>query len=200
MMQGMQSRAWPLVKRWIEQAANAVTVLPADAGGGERALEALGITERSVLGALAVHTGGLSIDHGWLRVHGGPALLDWSRQLDDALIVGHDVVAGFFAVDRKDGEVRYLAPDTLEWEGTEMGHAAWVHWTLTGDVGAFYEALRWPGWEEESAGLAPDSGLAVHPPPFSREGRVIADAKRVPAPVTELWGAQLEYIRDVVGD
>ena len=71
------SRAWPLVKRWIDQAANDVTTLPADPAGGERALEALEVTERSVLGALAVHTGGLSIDHGWLRVLGGPALLDW---------------------------------------------------------------------------------------------------------------------------
>ena len=148
------SRAWPLVKRWIDQATNEVTTLPADPAGGERALEALEVTERSVLGALAVHTGGLSIDHGWLRVLGGPALLDWRTQVEGGLIVGHDVVAGFYAVDRQDGEVRYLAPDTLEWEGTEMGHAAWVHWTLTGEIGAFYEALRWPGWEDDSGPLA----------------------------------------------
>ena len=196
----MESRAWPLVKRWIDHAANDVTTLPPDPAAGERVLEALGITERSVLGALAVHTGGLSIDHGWLRVHGGPALLDWRDRLDDGLVVGHDVVAGFYAVDRKDGEVRYLAPDTLEWEGTEMGHAAWVHWALTGDVAGFYQDLRWPGWEEESAPLAPDVGLTLYPPPFSREGRVIADVTRGPAPVDELWGVQQEYIRQVIGD
>src|SRR5829696_6478127 len=131
----MQSRAWPLVKRWIDHAAHDVTTLEADPGGGERVLETLGITERSVLGALAVHTGGLVIDHGWLRVHGGPTLLEWKDRIDDGLVVGHDVVAGFYAVDRRDGEVRYLAPDTLEWEGTEMGHAAWVHWALTGEIG-----------------------------------------------------------------
>ena len=196
----MEPRAWPLVKRWIDQASNDVTVLPPDPGGGERVLEALGVTERSVLGALAVHTGGLSLDHGWLRVHGGSALLEWNQRLEHNLIVGHDVVAGFFAVDRRDGEVRYLAPDTLEWEGTEMGHAAWVHWTLTGEVAAFYESLRWPGWEEESAALAPDTGLALDPPPFSREGRVIADVTRGPAPMTELWGVQQEYVRQIVGD
>ena len=193
------SRAWPLVKRWIDQATNEVTTLPADPAGGEKALAALEVTERSVLGALALHTGGLSIDHGWLRVLGGPALLDWRDQVKGWLIVGHDVVAGFYSVDKQDGEVRYLAPDTLEWEGTEMGHAAWVHWTLTGDIGTFYESLRWPGWEEESGVLAPDTGLALHPPPFSRAGRVIADAKRGPAPMTELWGAQQEYIRDIIG-
>jgi hypothetical protein len=196
----MQSRAWPLVKRWIDHAGNEVTMLPADAKGGARVLKTLEITERSVLGALAVHTGGLVIDHGWLRVHGGPALLDWHERIDDGLVVGHDVVAGFYAVDRNDGEVRYLAPDTLEWEGTEMGHAAWVHWALTGEIGAFYENLRWPGWEEESAELAPDVGLTVYPPPFTREGRVIADAKRGPTPMTELWGVQQEYVRQYVGD
>ena len=192
--------AWPLVKRWIDQAANEVTTLPADTEAGARVLEALGITERSVLGALAVHTGGLAVDHNWLRVLGGPALLDWSRHLDDALIVGHDVVAGFYAVDKQDGEVRYLAPDTLEWEGTEMGHAAWVHWTLAGEVGAFYESLRWPGWEEEIAALPPDTGLTLYPAPFSREGRVIADVKRGPTPMAELWDVQQVYIREIVGD
>ena len=75
------SRAWPLVKRWIDQATNEVTTLPADPAGGEKALQALEVTERSVLGALALHTGGLSIDHGWLRVLGGPALLDWNDTL-----------------------------------------------------------------------------------------------------------------------
>jgi hypothetical protein len=194
-----QSRAWPLVRRWVEQATNPVSVLPADPAGGARVLEALAVTERSVLGALAVHTGGLSVDHGWLRVHGGPALLGWSEQIDDGLIVGHDVVAGFYAVDRRDGEVRYLAPDTLEWEGTEMGHAAWVHWTLTGELESFYASLRWPGWEEEVAALAPDTGLSLQPPPFSRDGRSVADVRRGPTPARELWDAQQDYIREFTG-
>ena len=194
------SRAWPLVKRWIDQATNEVTTLPADPAGGERALEALEIPERSVLGALALHTGGLSIDHGWLRVLGGPALLDWGDQVKGGLIVGHDVVAGFYSVDKQDGEVRYLAPDTLEWEGTEMGHAAWVHWTLAGEIGAFYEALRWPGWEDESGPLAPDTGLQIQPPPFTREGRLIAESAKTAAPMAELWTAQQEYVRQYVGE
>jgi hypothetical protein len=193
------NRAWPLVKRWIDQATNEVTTVPADPAGGEDVLAALEVTERSILGALAVHTGGLVIDHGWLRVHGGKALLDWREQVEGWLIVGHDVVAGFYAVDKQDGEVRYLAPDTLEWEGTEMGHAAWVHWTLTGEIGAFYEALRWPGWEGESEPLAPDTGLNLYPPPFTREGRVIAEVDRKPAPMAKLWDTQQEYIRQWIG-
>ena len=111
-----------------------------------------------MLGALAVHTGGLTIDHNWLRVLGGPALLEWQAALDDGLVVGHDAAGGFFAVGTKDGEVRYLVPGGYEWMETEMGHAAWVHWTLMGDVEGFYADMREPGWEAQSAALTPRPG------------------------------------------
>jgi hypothetical protein len=197
MVETMQPRAWPLVQRWIEQAVTAVNVLPIDEKSGRETLAELGLTERSVLGALALHTGGLAVDHGWLRVLGGPSLLAWSDRLGDGLVVGHDVVAGFYAVTRDDGEVRYLAPDSLEWEGTEMGHAAWVHWTLTGDLESYYENLRWPDWQEEVAALAPDHGLSLYPPPFTREGRDVAAATRGVTPMAELWDVQHHWIEEL---
>jgi Protein of unknown function DUF2625 len=196
----MDSLAWTLLQRWIAEAGNDVTVLPAEGDAVATTLEALGVNDRSVLGALAANTGGLTIDRGWLSVLGGPGLLEWRDKLDDELVVGHDVVAGFYAVDKQEGEVRYLAPDTLEWVGTEMGHSEWVHWTLAGDLAGFYATLRWPGWEEESAPLAPDTGLMLDPPPFSRAGRVIAEVTRKPAAVAKLWGVQQEYVRDIIGD
>ena len=179
----MQSRAWPLVKRWIDQAANDVTTLAPDAAGGQRVLDALGVTERSVLGALAVHTGGLVIDHNWLRVLGGPALLDWQAELDDGLVVGHDAAGGFFAVGKEDGEVRYLIPGGYEWLETEMGHAAWVHWTLMGDIEGFYADMREDGWEEPTAALGHDEGHAASGP----------------APMRELWAAQRSRVRPLAG-
>ena len=192
----MQSLAWTLVQRWIGSASNGVTVLPADADAAPATLEALGVTDRSVLGALAANTGGLLIDRGWLCVLGGTRLLEWRDRQADGLIVGHDVVAGFYAVDKQEGEVRYLGPDTLEWLGTEMGHSEWVHWTLAGDLESFYASLRWPGWEDESAALAPDQGLKLDPAPFTREGRSIAAATRTAAPMAELWDRQQEFVRD----
>ena len=42
-----------------------------------------------------------------------------------------------------------------------MGHAAWVHWTLMGDVEGFYADMREPGWEAQIAALAPDQGLSA---------------------------------------
>jgi hypothetical protein len=190
----MDSLAWTLLQRWIAQAENDVTVLPVDPDAAPATLDALGLDDRSVLGALAASTGGLKVDHGWLCVLGGAQLVDWRDRLDSELVVGHDVVAGFYAVDRQEGEVRYLAPETLEWSGTEMGHSEWVHWTLAGDLESFYEHLRWPGWEEESAALADDQGLKIDPPPFTREGRSIAAAGRKPAPMSALWDRQQAYI------
>jgi hypothetical protein len=192
----MDSLAWTLVQRWIAQAGNGVAVLPADADAAAATLEALAVNDRSVLGALAANTGGLTVDHGWLCVLGGPGLVAWRDKLADELVVGHDVVAGFYAVDKEEGEVRYLGPDTLEWMGTEMGHSEWVHWTLSGDLETFYAGLRWPGWEEESAALPPGQGFEVDPPPFTREGRSIAAAGRKPAPMTALWDRQQAFIEE----
>jgi Protein of unknown function DUF2625 len=192
----MQSLAWTLVQRWVAQAANDAVLLPPEPDSGPAALEALGVTDRSLLGALAVNTGGLAIDHGWLRVLGGPSLLEWRDRLDGGFVVGHDVVAGFYAVDKQEGEVRYLAPETLEWTGIEMGHSEWVHWTLAGDVASFYEHLRWPGWEEESAALAPGQGFSVDPAPFTREGRSIAAAGKRPASMAALWDRQQAFITE----
>jgi hypothetical protein len=179
----MQSRAWPLVKRWIDHAANDVTMLAPDAAGGQRVLEALGVTERSVLGALAVHTGGLVVDHNWLRVLGGPALLEWQGALDDGLVVGHDAAGGFFAVGKEDGEVQYLMPGGYEWLETEMGHAAWVHWTLMGDVEGFYADMREAGWEARTAKLAPDEGLSA----------------KGAAAMSAVWAAQRTRVRPLAG-
>jgi hypothetical protein len=192
----MQSLAWTLVQRWAAQATNDVVVLPGDPEAGPAALETLGLTDRSVLGALAVNTSGLTIDRGWLRVLGGPRLLEWRDRLENGYVVGHDVVAGFYAVDKQEGEVCYLGPDTLEWIGTEMGHSEWVHWTLAGDLASFYESLRWPGWEDESATLAPDQGFEIEPAPFTRAGRIIADANHTPAPMTALWDRQQAFIEE----
>jgi hypothetical protein len=179
----MQSRAWPLVKRWIDHAANDVTTLPPDADRGARVLEALELTERSVLGALAVHTSGLAIDHNWLRVLGGPSLLDWQDALDDGLVVGHDAAGGFFAVGQQDGEVCYLLPGGYEWLETEMGHAAWVHWTLMGDVEGFYADMREPGWEARSDALGHDEALSA----------------KGPAAMSAVWAAQRTRVRPLAG-
>src|SRR5438045_9209671 len=69
--------AWPLVEHWIDNAPHPVDVRPVDDDVAEASLIDLQVTVHSVLGALTYHTGGVLIDHGWLRLLGAgkePAL------------------------------------------------------------------------------------------------------------------------------
>ncbi|HTM22370.1 MAG TPA: DUF2625 family protein, partial [Kofleriaceae bacterium] len=50
------------------------------------------------------------------------------------------------------------------WEDQDLGHTAWMTWLFTGDLAAFYQSLRWPGWEAEVAALTGDQCLAAGPP------------------------------------
>jgi hypothetical protein len=202
--------AWPLVEAWAAEAANANELLPADDERGAAVLAALdGVTEWSVLGALARRCAALVVDR-WLLVLGAgggghPGLLDFNQGEDalaGALIVGVDALGGGFAVNGgglpagEQGEVSYLAPDTLRWEACEMGHSAWVQWTLDGPLDTFYADLRWAGWREQAAVLAPGQGIAAYPPPFAVEGRG-ADVTRRPVPLREVWGVLLSASRQV---
>jgi hypothetical protein len=63
-------------------------------------------------------------------------------------------------------------------------------------VASFYEHLRWPGWQEETAALKLDQGFKVDPPPFTREGRIIGDAAHKPAKMTALWKRQQDFIKE----
>jgi len=172
-------------------------MLPGEGDVGRRQIEALQVTARSVLGALAFHTGGLLIDHAWVRVLGcghprcslsirsATALLGWAGDEGfppPGVVVGVDVLGGVFAINgggiAADGlhHVHYFAPDSLEWEDLGLGHAAWVMAMLDGEVRAkFYADVRWSGWEKECAALADNSGLSIAPPLFTEaSGRLSA--------------------------
>ena len=62
--------AWPMVQELIANATNPVEVLPAHPVDREVALHAIQVTTRSTMGAIVYETGGLLIDHGWLRILG----------------------------------------------------------------------------------------------------------------------------------
>src|SRR4051812_45051753 len=64
--------AWPWVEEIIATAAVDVQ-LNAPSHDAVACLVALQVTAGSTLGALALHTGGIKVDHGWLRVLGGPS-------------------------------------------------------------------------------------------------------------------------------
>lgn len=191
-----------LIRSWGEASAAPSLIVPAVSGQGRRVLEQLQVSTRSPLGAIALHTGGVVIDDGWLRVLGSgsaevPRCLDeWNglggkRRCDLGLLVADDVVGGFFCWFESPQTIHYLAPDTLEWEDLELGYADWLSWCFGDGLADFYRELRWEGWQAEVGCLPSDHGLHVWPPLFS-EGASIAERSRRPVSVEELWSLALD--------
>lgn len=99
--------AWPALEAAARESGR-VTILPREPAAARSCLERLQVTTRSTLGALAHETGGLLVDHGWLRVFGcghdrlRRALGGWNETLgiplSDFMIVADVVVGGAFAI------------------------------------------------------------------------------------------------------
>jgi hypothetical protein len=118
--------------------------------------------------------------------------------LEEGLMIASDALGGFFVVNGgelpgESREVLYLAPDTLRWEQTGLGHSDWLRWLLGADLDRWYERTRWPGWQDEVRDLAVDQAIHTYPPLFTKEGRDIAAASRRPVSVGELWSLWLDF-------
>ena len=197
---------WPLVQQWIAAATNPVEVLPApDDSTRERALVEIQVTTRSPMGAIVYESGGILVDHGWIRILGSGhprlprSLPDWnfgrsiseSGQQPPFLLIADDVLGGFFALDGgglgvETGKVCYFAPDTLEWESTEKGYSDFLAWCFGGDLDLYYEGMRWPGWEEEVQNLGGDQAFHIYLPLFT-SGPPVGERSRRPIPIAEMY-------------
>ncbi len=202
----VEESAWAEVSAAVGVSPYPVTVLPADPVRAARCLQVLGVTTRSWLGAVVTHSGGLVVDHGWLRVlgSGGAGLLDVLAEADPSaggLIVGYDVLGGQFAwVPARSGvppTVHYFAPDDLGWQDLGQGYADWLYAVLAGSLTWFYDTLRWPGWESEVAAVPLDCGIHTWPPPFTVEGKDLSVASRKVIPFTELVSFHHEMARQL---
>lgn len=182
--------AMPLIRGWAEQSTQTVDILPPSERRGE-VLLGLQVSTRSCMGAVAHDTGGLLLDHGWLRFLGsGHAslprnLLDWNDGKSNGfLLVADDVVGGFFAINGGGlgddaGCIYYRAPDTLEWESLDIGYSDFLEWSLSERLQQFYAELRWPDWQADVARLDGDQCFSFFPFLWTREGSVTSSARTV---------------------
>lgn len=200
-----------LVREWIADAENQVQELPVERAAGERALYALQVTSRSPMGAIALETGGLLVDHGFIRVLGGGhaqvrAIQDWNGivagqaglRLPGAILVADDVVGGFFAVNggglRGDpGHIFYFSPTSLEWEDVGDSYSEWLCGLFDGDLSEFYDGMRWDGWEKDAAALSGSHAFSIYPF-LCTEGPTVAERSRRAVPIAELWGLHVEEL------
>jgi hypothetical protein len=191
-----QDPAWPEIEAAVATGSCPVVVLPADAKRADEELFRLQVTTRSWLGAVVHHTGGLVLDHGWLRVLGSGNVVQHMASLGQlsedtvgGFLVAQDVLGGQFAWVAPTGgtpTIHYFAPDTLRWEDCERGYGDWLAAMIGGGMSGFYETLRWQGWAEEVAACRLDQAINVLPPLWTQEGKDINAASRRPIPMSEM--------------
>lgn len=202
-----EGSAMTVIESWISSAPHPIEVLPCVSEHGEIALEALQVTARSPLGAIAYETGGLLIDGGWIRVLGAGHLklartiAGWNglpcdpgdAYLPGAMFIGDDVLGGMFAIDvgalgsAANGNVCYFAPGTLAWTDTGMQYGDWLKHAITSSVGAF---SRWDGWETDVRSLPGTHAFLLDPAPWE-PGPPFCDRGRRAVTMRELRDAQL---------
>jgi hypothetical protein len=181
--------ALPLVRQWLAEARRPYELLsPSDARGD--VLVELQVTTRSPTGAIAYETGGVLIDHGWLRIlgAGNPKLsrnlAEWNRGRSGHLLVADDVAGGFFAINGGSlgddaGAMYYWAPDTLRWEALNMGYAAFIRWAVSDKLSAFYQNLRWNNWESDVGAAGGDQCFTFYPFLWAKEGSVESSSRKL---------------------
>jgi hypothetical protein len=209
----IEEPGWVLVAEWINDATNKVEVLPKNEKEADNALYQTQVSIRSPMGAIIYETGGLLIDHGWIRILASGnhkldrTLPEWNKgktfkEFGDKptiFLVGDDVVGGFFAINGGAlgddlGNVYYFAPDALEWESMDVGYSDFLWWTFTGDLSQFYANARWTGWEKEITEINGSQGIAFYPFIWT-EHKSIDDLTRKIVPISEIWAFQQETLR-----
>ncbi|MEU0793834.1 DUF2625 family protein [Amycolatopsis sp. NPDC005961] len=203
----MTTSAWDEVSAAVAAAPYPVVVLDSDSERAARCLRELRITTTSWLGAVVGHTGGLLVDHGWLRVLGSgtealPDILDRAEPASGILPVAYDVLGGMYVWATNPAgrpTIHYFGPDLLEWQDLEQGYADWLHAVLAGSLDRFYENLRWPGWENEVGAVAANQGIHTFPPPWSKEGHDLSTVSRAVVALPELVSFHQDAARQLAG-
>lgn len=195
------------IRELIAVAENDCEILPPSEQRDNVLLE-LQVTTRSTLGSIAYETGGILVDHGWLRFLGSGHpkltrnLAEWNRGRSNGFfLVADDAVGGFYALNGGAfgddmSNVYYWAPDNLQWVPLQLGFTDFFHAVLTSRLAKFYETLRWPGWEGDVALLPTDQCFAFYPFLWTNEGSV-STSFRGPVPIDESFSLKADFIRQM---
>ncbi len=208
----IQEPGWANVTEWISKAKNNVEVLSVDSLKAKEALYRTQVTTRSPMGAIIYMTGGILIDHGWIRIlgSGNPklnrTLPEWNKgktfeeygQTSKFLLIADDAVGGFFLLNGGGlgddiGKVYYLSPDNLEHEPLDLTYSDFLKFCLNGDLDTFYKECRWTNWKAEVEQLDGNEVFSFFPYLWSLEGKDINKNSRKAVPIEEQYFLNLEF-------
>jgi len=207
---------WPQVQQWIGSASNKIEILPVDSIKSKEALYQTQVTTRSPMGAIIYHTGGLLVDHGWIRIlASGSSRLnrsipEWNKgksfqeygERPPFLLIADDAVGGFFAINggqwgNDPGKVYYWAPDTLDWEPMDLSYTDFLHFCFNGNLDKFYKNLRWHNWQNETDTLDGNRVYNFFPMLWTKEGKNINKSSRSAVPVAEQYSFNLDLVHQL---
>lgn len=185
-----QDPGLPHLLALVREAQRPCQVLPPSEHNADVLLH-LQVTTRSLLGTVAFETGGILIDHGWLRIlgSGDPRLArnlkDWNTDPRRGyLLIADDAAGGFFALNggglgQDPGALYYWSPDSLDWEALDIGYTDFLGWALSDQSQLFYEGLRWNSWQADARAMQADQCVSFFPFLWTREGSPDSSARKV---------------------
>ncbi|QKF93085.1 DUF2625 family protein [Campylobacter sp. CCUG 57310] len=201
-----------LIKQFSSQARNSYEFLPRDEKRAENELLSLQVTTRSPMGALVYESGGLIINHGWVRVFGSGcekmkrSIVLFNKSVQDEfrplnapyLLIADDVLGGNFAINAgglgKDaGKIYYFAQDSLEWQGLGISYSEFINWVFNGDLEKFYEGFFFENWREEVRAISFDEVFAFMPFLWTKEGANINSVSKRAVSAEENFRLTLEF-------
>ena len=167
-----QNPAWAIMQDWFKAANNHYEILSRDVENAGSELVGMQLSTKTPIGAVVYETGGILIDHGWLRILGSGheklprGLFDWnfgktfeaSGERPFHLLVADDAIGGYFAINggglgEKVGLVHYFHPKKQKWESIGLNYSQFLGWALTADIASFYHDLRWDAWQADIKAL-----------------------------------------------
>jgi hypothetical protein len=210
---------WKFVKLLVDSAANQVEILPCDSAKGKDALYHTQVTSHSPLGGVVYSTGGILVDHGWIRILGSGhprlprSLPDWNKgksftefgEKPTYLLIADDAAGGFYAIDGgefggKPGIIWYLSPDTMEWGSLDLTYSQFLHFCFNNDLNEFYAGIRWKTWQQDVPKLSGSECFTFTPPLYTKEGKDIAKDDLKAVPVEEQYKESMIILKAIKGE
>lgn len=174
----------PSLGEMLLNGANRVEIISADDACAAINAEYYQADGSTVFGLLITTSGGVVVN-GVVRLLGSNRAPDrrditlWNVKFGSAgaVILGDDIFGGVFAVNtglfsENLGSIMYFAPDTLDWEDTELRLSEFLAWLKDGDMQGFYGQFSAEEYERLRAmNVRFNEVLHILPPQWSAEFR-----------------------------